>query len=234
MSSILYLLLLVALVMFSWVANVCGLMLPDGSLVPSMLSEESVRWFVRHSIEHVSAAPLAQVLLVLLAVGSLRSSGLWSVMWSREGLAQRQRHALYLVLVIFMMYLALVVMELLPGGNLLSVTGYVIGGPFASGWLFVSSVAVVVPSIVYGFVCGQWHSGAEMSAGLASGIGSYASYFITLLVASQLMAAVQYVRLFSLFRLSSVVQSLIEALVYFLPLVLLIITSKTSYETSST
>lgn len=234
MSSILYLLLLAALVMFSWVANVYGLMLPDGNFVPSMLTGESVRWFVRHSIEHVSAAPLAQVLLVLLATGALRSSGLWSAMWGYGGLAQRQRHALFVASVVFVVGLVLVAIGLLPGGTLLSVTGYIVGGPFASGWLFVLSVVVVIPCVIYGLMCGQWHSGSEMSAGLASGIGAYASYFITLLVASQLMAAVQYVHLFSLLRLSPVVQNLIEGMVYGLPLVLLIITGKSLYGTSST
>ena len=64
MISMLYLLLFVALVVFSWVANIYGLTLPSGSLVPSLFSEESVRWFVRHGVDNVSAAPLGQVLLV--------------------------------------------------------------------------------------------------------------------------------------------------------------------------
>ncbi|MBR3858823.1 MAG: AbgT family transporter [Bacteroidaceae bacterium] len=233
MNSI-YFLLIVALVLFSWVGSVYGLMLPDGTLLPNLLSGEGVRWFVRHSMDNVSAAPFAEVLLVLLAVGSLRSSGLWHALWHRASLVQRQRHALLVALVVLAVCACIVLVGIVPGGNLLSVTGHIAGGPFASGWPFLLTLMVVFPCVVYGKMCGQWHTSKELYAGLASSVVSHAGCFITLVVASQLVAAIQYVRLFQLLGLSAAMQAFCFGLIYTIPLIILFVTNTTPHDTSST
>lgn len=225
MSSV-YLLLFIILILFSWVGSVYGLVLPDGSLMPSLLSEESVRWFVRHSIDNISAAPLAEVLLVLLIVGALHNSGLWHALWHRSQLVQRQRHALLVSVVVMVVCASVVLLGLIPGGNLLSVTGHFFGGPFASGWLFLLALVVIVPSVVFGKMCGQWRTTNELYVGLASTIASYSSYFITLVVASQLVAAMNYVHLFYFIGLSSIGQNLCIGLIYIIPLITLFVTNK--------
>ena len=58
--SILYLIILVLLVLFSWIGSAYGLMLPDGTLIPNLLGADSVRYFVRHGIEHIAAAPIVE------------------------------------------------------------------------------------------------------------------------------------------------------------------------------
>lgn len=233
MSSI-YLLLFIVLVLFSWIGSVYGLMLADGTLMPSLLSEESVRWFVRHSMDNISAAPFAEVLLGLLTVGALRDSGLWHALWHRSQLAQRQRHALLISLVVMAVGMSVVLFGIIPGGNLLSVTGHLSGGPFASGWPFLLMLVVVTPCIVFGKMSGQWRNMVELYAGLVSAITSYASYFITLIVASQLVAAMHYVRLFYLIGFSSTMQDLCIGLIYAIPLIILFATNKLRYDTSST
>lgn len=232
MNSI-YLVLIVILVLFSWVGSVYGLLLPDGTLLPNLLSEEGVRWFVRHSMDNVSAAPFVEVLLVLLAVGSLRSSGLWHALWHRTGLVQRQRHALLVALGVMVVCIGIVLAGIVPGGNLLSVTGHIAGGPFAAGWPFLLTLVIVFPCIVYGKMCGQWHTSKELYAGLASSVVSHAGYFITLVVVSQLVAAMRYVRLFQLLGLSSVMQTFCIGLIYAIPLIFLFVTNKTPHDTSS-
>jgi hypothetical protein len=62
----------------------------------------------------------------------------------------------------------------------------------------------------------------------------YSNYFFVLVVASQLVAAVGYVQLFDLLRMSPVAQNILVALVYVLPLVLLIIKNEFLYESSAT
>ena len=74
----------------------------------------------------------------------------------------------------------------------------------------------------------------ELYAGLVSAITSYASYFITLIVASQLVAAMHYVRLFYLIGFSSTMQDLCIGLIYAIPLIILFVTNKLRYDTSST
>ena len=232
MSSF-YLVLIGLVALFSWVGNIYGLLLPDGTLLPSILSNEGVRWMVRHSIANITAAPLAEVLLVLLLVGALRSSGLWHAWCHMRHLEQRRRHALVVASVVMVTLLGVVLLGIRPGGNLLSVTGHLAGGPFASGWLFLLTLVVVIPAIVYGKMCEVWHSAGELYEGLSSEIVSAASYFVTLVVASQLVATMHYVQLFPLIGLSPTMQSLCIGLIYAVPLILLFVKNAT-HDTSAT
>lgn len=234
MSS-LYLLLIVFLACFSWVGSVYALLLPDGSVLPNMLSEESVRWFVRHSVDNVSNAPFAEVLLVLITVGALRSSGLFmALVHCMPSATRRSRHALYAALVVLAVCVCLVLIGIAPGGNLLSVTGHLGGGPFASGWLFLLTLVVVIPCVVYAKMTGKWGNAREVFAGLASEIASHASCFVTIVVASQLLAAIQYVRLFELLGVTYTMQRIFVALLYTIPLIISFAINNYGHESSST
>lgn len=203
MFTSLYLLLVVAMALFSWIANVYGFMLVDGEVVPSLLSAESLRWFVRHCMQHIASAPFAVVLLVLMIVGVIRNVGLVqyfvSVFRKREfpQLSRKQRYALSISLGVLLVGVVWLIYGITPlGGNLLSVSGEIAGGPFSRGWLFLLWLLVGVPCLVYGWVSGLWHTGKEMLGALSSELSRCSSYFVTFVVASQLMAALHYMGLF--------------------------------------
>lgn len=234
MSS-LYLLLIAIVILFSWVGSIYALPLPDGSVIPNLLSDESIRWFVRHGVDNISAAPLVEVLLVLVSIGALRSSGLFAAIVHRASLTtRRHHHAFRIALVVFVICVILVLIGLAPGGNLLSVTGHLSGGPFASGWLLVLACVLVFPAFVYGRMSGHWHSANEIFAGLSSEIASSATCLITLLIASQFVAAIRYVHLFELLNLSYTMQRILIALVYYTPLIVCLVTNNSTHEPSST
>lgn len=235
MFTITYLLLIAIIVLFSWAGNIYGLSLPDGTLLPNLLSQEGIRWFVRHSIENISAAPLAEILLILILTGALRSSELWSSLLHRELRSiQRIRHALLAALVLFVLCTSVVLTGIVPGGNLLSVTRHIAGGPFATGWLFLLALVVIIPCILYGYMSGQWHTREELFKGITSELSTCASYFVTLIVASQLMGIAQYTHLFELIKAPSIVRDIIEASIYILPLIALYINKHFTHDTSAT
>lgn len=234
MFTIGYLLLIVGLVLFSWVGNIYGLGLPDGTVIPNLLSEEAVRWFVRHSIDNISAAPVVEVLLIMIMVGALRSSRLLAAFGRRGTLVgHRHHHALYMALGILIVCVGVVLAGIVPGGGLLSVTGHIEGGPFASGWLFLLMGVVCIPCIVYGCMSGQWSTKEELFAGLVSGITACANYFLTLMVASLLVATIRYIHLFELIGLSGYMSSLLILLVYVVPLIVIFVTNYSIHEPSS-
>ena len=231
----LYLLLIAIVVLFSWVGSVYALPLPNGDVLPNLLSEEGLRWMVRHSIDNVASAPFAEVFLILISIGALRSSGLLDVIIHRERLvARRERYALRSALVVLFVCVGLLLVELMPGGNLLGVTGHIEGGPFAAGWLFLLTLVVGLPSIVYGWMSGNYHGEKDIFTGLSSEVASYANYFVTLVVASQLVAIIRYVHLFDLLGTSQLVQEIVIALIYAIPLLVLFITKNFINDTSST
>lgn len=235
MFTIIYLLSIAVLTIFSWLGNAYGLLLPDGSIIPNILSQEGIRWMIRHSIDNITCAPLAEALLALIAIGALRSSGLWSSLTHREARAlYHSRHALHIALFLFFALITLVIISICPGGNLLSVTGHIARGPFASGWIFLTALAISIPSIVFGLMSRKWKSRGELFAGVSSEITSCADYFVVLVVASQLTAAARYIHLFEVLRIPLPAQSIICALIYFVPLIVLFTNTNITHDTSTT
>lgn len=234
MFTITYLLLIVFLVLFSWAGNIYGVTLSDGTLLPNLLSQEGIRWLVRHSIDNISAAPLTEILLALILIGAVRSSGLWSSSIHRESRnKQRTRHALRMAFILLTICILSVLIGITLGGNLLSVTGHIAGGPFASGWFFLLTLIVIAPCILFGYMSGHWHTREDFFIGTTSEIASCASYFVTLIAASQLIAIAQYIHLFELLKVSSIAQEIIEALIYAIPLIALYIKKHFTHDTSS-
>lgn len=225
MFTTIYICLLLVLVFVSWIASIYGLMLPNGAVMPSLLSADSMRWFVRHSMEIIEAAPLAQVLLILLMEGTIRSCGLirYVAHLMREHkalpLVHRQKHATRIALLVFGVLVALVLSGILtPDGNLLSVTGHIAGGPFSRGWLFLLCLVVCVPCLVYGRLSDLWHTEYELLGFLTSEIARCSGYFVTLVVAALFMAALHYVGLFELLGWSDSVVAIFSMVLYGLPL----------------
>lgn len=229
----LYLLLIVIMALFSWVGSVYGLMLPDGEIIPNLLTPESLRWFVRHSIDHIAASPLVELLMVLIVIGALRSSGLLAAIVSHASLSRRERHALVISVVLLGGELILLLWGILPGGNLLSITGHIHGGPLERGWLFILLVTVCAPCIIYGRMSGAWLSNGEVASHLTSEISRQASYVVTCIIASQLMAGVHYIRLFDLLAWGNAMRMLFSALIYGIPLIMLFLTKNSIHGSSS-
>lgn len=219
MITICYLILIAVLILFSWVGSIYGLLLPDGSILPNLLSERSVRWFVRNSLDTMAEAPFVEIMLVLMLVSALRCSGLLPAIVRRTPINRRHRYALRTSLVVFAVCICLLLIGIAPGGNLLSVTGHIVGGPFADGWLFLVTLAICLPCVIYGRMSGLWRTVNDVLAGLSSEIVRCADCLVTCVVASQLMAAIQYVCLFEYLGLGAAMTTLTEICVYGLPFV---------------
>ena len=225
--TLVYIILLLLLVLFSWIASVYGVALPSGDVMPSLLGSDSLRWFVRHSIDTIASAPIVEVLLLLIMIGAMRSCGLTRHLGylarerKRLPLTHRQQHAARIAWVVFGVILLMVLSGvMLPNGNLLSVTGHIAGGPLSRGWLFLLCIMVCVPCLVYGCIAGLWHTEGEIIDALASEIARCSGYFVTLIVASQLMAALHYVGLFELLGADSLFVWAFTFFIYTMPLFL--------------
>ena len=170
--------------------------------VVNLLGDAGVRWMVRHCVAHIAAAPIAEVLLVLLMMGAVKQCGLADCvrLLVREktltALSQRQSYALRLSSIVLGVVLLVLLLGIVPPwGKLLSVMGGVIGGPLSSGWIFVLFLLVCIPSLCYGWLNGVWHTEREVLQAVTCEVSRCAGYFVTLIVAAQLVAAVQYTQL---------------------------------------
>ena len=198
--TLIYLVLLFGVAIGSWVGSVYTL--DSEEAVVNLLSDAGVRWMVRHCVENITAAPIAEVLLVLLMIGAVKQSELPDCvrLLVRERtltvLSQRQGYALRISFIVLGFLLGVLLLGIVPPwGNLLSVTGSVIGGPLSGGWLFVLSLLVCIPSLCYGCLNGVWHTEREVLQAFTSEVSRCSCYFVTLIVAAQIVAAVQYTQL---------------------------------------
>lgn len=219
--TLIYLLLLFMVAIGSWVGSVYTLGSEDA--VVNLLGDAGVRWMVRHCVTHIAAAPIAEVLLVLLMIGAVKQSGLLECvqLLVREKtlsvLSQRQSYALRLSSIVLGVVLVVVLLGIVPPwGKLLSVMGGVIGGPLSSGWLFVLFLLVCIPCLCYGWLNGVWRTEREVLRAITCEVSRCTGYFVTLIVAAQLVAAVQYTQLLAC--MGWVSDTLIPIVLYGVPL----------------
>lgn len=226
MFATLYLLLFLVVALFSWVASIFGLLLPNGALLPSMLSADGIRWMVRHGLDNIASAPVVTVLVVLVLIGVLRSVGaiktISYVIYKHKlpSLSRRQRYASRVAWCVFGVALSVVLIGVLPpGGNLLSVTGHISGGPLAKGWLLVLLIVVCVPCLMYGWIAGIWHTERDILDAFSSELARCSGYLVTLVIASQLMGAILYTGLFDLMSFGQNTRLFCTFVIYAAPLI---------------
>lgn len=178
------------LVLVSWVLSV---LLPDSGL-RSMLGSEGVRRFLGSFAEMLSCPLLAWLLLLSIAFGCARDSGLCGMFRRRGSLHYRERIARSFVICLFVAYSAVfIALALMPHAVLLSVSGGLFPSPFSSSIVPVVSFGVCLLSVVYGIVSGRFRSVTDVYKSLFTGIGAAAPLFLYYILLIQLYYSVLFV-----------------------------------------
>lgn len=226
---IVYLILLVLVVFFSWIGSVLEFrtMGRNGPMLQSLLSEQGIRWFVRNAASCMGNAPVGEALMILVAIGAGKESGLFRALAHSMTLSPRERVSLLISLITFAVIIAVILFGLFSGSNLLlGVTGAIKGGPLAHGAVFILMIAILLPSLIYGISTDTFHTARECVEALSSMIRVAASFLLTMLVAAQLMETIKYTRLDALSGITPVMMSVISFLVYWIPLPIIIISDQ--------
>ena len=181
-ATIIFLLLLLALCVFgSWMAAAMGLR------VDSMLSGEALRWFFRQSLQTVGSWRGEILILLAIALGALRESGLTSS-------PGRHPHAWLASLLVLGMSLGLLAMGFFSeDAPLLSVSGRILPSPFLPGFAWTLTSAIVLACAVYGFVSRRFRSWQEGVSLCYVGIQHYAPWLIVWGLAEILYKTFRYV-----------------------------------------
>ncbi len=188
------LLVLLALVTVgSWIGEAAGWP------VNSLLSAEGLRWWFSHSHENLFGTGTMQVWLLLTVWGAVRYTGLDSTVGamlsgrSDRPVSQRQRHALCVSVVVWMVWgMVMLVWGVLPHGILLSATGRISPSPFMRGLLPALSVGTLLSVLFYGLLSNRIHRAAEVARMFCHGMSSYADWFCICVLASFLWGCVRY------------------------------------------
>ena len=185
---------LTLLVLSSWIISSAF----PGTSVHSLLSSEGVRLFFGRFVGHAASWPLVWLLLLTIAWGVFRSSGLGEILGncSRNDrrLLSRQRFALTLSVVeLVLILVVMILLTLVPHAILLGSTGTLFPSPFSRSFVAVLSFTVIVCSLTYGLASRQLTSLSDVMSALVSGFSSVIPLFVLYLLAVQLYYGILFV-----------------------------------------
>ena len=183
------LLALAMLVLFllSWLLSATT---DDG--VHSLLSPEGVRFFFGGFVAMMEKPLLVWLLLLAMAWGCVRSSGLLRAF--RVSKDVRQRQALLLLVLVAVFYAGvLLLLTAVPHAVLLSSTGSLWPSAFSRSLVPVAAFGAVLLSVVYGVVSRRFVSMADVCDSLIGGIASAAPLLLLYVLAVQLYGSLLFV-----------------------------------------
>lgn len=174
----------VLLILLSWILSAT---MTEG--VRSLLSGEGIRWFFGCYTSIVASPPLAWLVLLLIAAGYMRQSGIMSRQQS-----YRDRMALRASLVFLAIYVSVILLlTAMPHAVLLSATGSLVPSPFSRSLVAVVAFGLVLLAVVFGVMSGRLRTLADILDSLSEGIRRGAPLFIIFILAMHLYASLKFV-----------------------------------------
>lgn len=178
---------LLVLVLVSWLLSAT-----TGDNVRSLLSSEGIRFFFGGFVGMLQKPQLVWLLLLAMAWGGLRASGLLDIFSSPIG--YRRRQALFLLLGILAVYVFVVVLlSMIPHAVLLSTTGRLWPSAFSRALVPLVSFGIILLSTVYGLVSRRFLSIADIFQSLSDGIVAAAPLFVLYVLFVQLYESLRFV-----------------------------------------
>ena len=179
----------VVLVLASWLlsATMAG-------NVRSLLSSEGVRWFFGSFSSMLASPWLVWLILLAMAYGCLRQSGMLQIGLPLSSLHYRQRVALRTAIALMVLYVAAVMaLTLVPHAVLLSATGRLFPSPFSRAIVPIVSFGCLLMSVAYGWASGRFRSLTGVISSMSAGVASAAPLFILYIVFVQLYESLRFV-----------------------------------------
>ncbi|MBR3473329.1 MAG: AbgT family transporter [Prevotella sp.] len=178
------------IVLVSWIVSSSM----AGSSLRSMLNSEGLRWFFGHFIDQMASPLLVWMVLLAMAWGAYRGSGLSCIFRRHRPLILRQRYALIIVSIELLVFVVLMcLLTLVPHAVLLSSTGTLFPSPFSRS--LVPSLAFIhtICSLTYGLASKSLTSFEGVMKALASGFHPVLPFFVLYILGMQLYHTVCYV-----------------------------------------
>ena len=218
---IILLLLIVIVAVISWIANVYG------ANCRNILSSEGMRWTVEMIMDNFNRSPWTYIVVGLASLSMIVESGIISGFSKQKYLRQRRAYMLVAVVMAVIAALALI-LYLLPGNSLLSAFGTFNNSALQRGLFPIIAVLLYMLSLIYAFAIGRFNDIEDVIKATVNITVRIPGYFITLFVASQLIAVILY-SFFIDYNLSLPMPTSVKILaviLYGIPLILHLLTLK--------
>lgn len=232
--AIVYLVLLIVVILASWIGSIMEISRVDSNgelALRSVLGVPGIRWAVRTAASCLSNAPAGNALMLFIAIGAGRGSGLFRAVSRLRSLSPKETTAFYISMVVLAIYICLIVLGVFTGSHLLlGITGTLKGSPLYDGFMFLFMLAVCLPSLVYGLSTETFRTAADCANAFCTILPPFAHFLVTMLVAAQLIQTLEYTHFDALLGITPYALRIVSFLIYWLPLPIILLWSQKSWK----
>ena len=218
-ASIFFILTLM-LALYSWIGNSYGM-----SNIQSLLSPEGLRWILRNSLrQYVDTPALGIIMILFIGCGVAIYGGLTQRLWifitRRKMLTLKERRALILSLLTFIIYTLIIFsITIAPWTLLRNVMGTLSYSPFSQGIYYIISLGIGLVGMVYGMASGQMRNDKDVVYSMSYLFARCSDYFVVLFFVVQFFTCLEYTNLASSIDISQQAITIIFNLCCYLPLI---------------
>ena len=228
--AVIYLILLILVIIVSWIGSIMEISRVGGNgdlALRSVLGVPGLRWAVRTAASCLGNAPVGNALMLFIAVGAGRGSGLFRALSRLRSLSPKESTAFYISLVVLAIYILLIILGVYAGSHLLlGITGSLKGSPLYDGFMFLVMLAVCLPSLVYGLSTETFRTAKDCVDAFCTILPPFAHFLVTMLVAAQLLQTLEYTNIDALLGITPNVMRIISFLIFWLPLPVILLRNK--------
>ena len=228
--AVIYLILLILVIIVSWIGSIMEISRVGGNgdlALRSVLGVPGLRWAVRTAASCLGNASVGNALMLFIAVGAGRGSGLFRALSRLRSLSPKESTAFYISLVVLAIYILLIILGVYAGSHLLlGITGSLKGSPLYDGFMFLVMLAVCLPSLVYGLSTETFRTAKDCVDAFCTILPPFAHFLVTMLVAAQLLQTLEYTNIEALLGITPNAMRIISFLIYWLPLPVILLRNK--------
>ena len=225
--ALIYLILLILVIIVSWIGSIMEIGRASGNgdlALRSVLGVSGLRWAVRTAATCLGDAPVGNALMLFMAIGAGRGSGLFRALSRLRSLSPKEATAFYISVVVLGLFVCLIVLGVYAGSHLLlGITGLLKSSPLYDGFMFLVMLAVCIPSLVYGLSTETFRTAADCVDAFCTILPPFAHFLVTMLVAAQLLQTLEYTNIDLLLGITDNGMRVVSFLVYWLPLPIILL-----------
>lgn len=230
--AVIYLILLLVVIIVSWIGSIMEISRVGGNgelALRSVLGVSGLRWAVRTAASCLGNAPVGNALMLFIAVGAGKGSGLFRALTRIRSLSPKESTAFYISVVVLAIFICLMVLGVYAGSHLLlGITGGLKGSPLYDGFMFLVMLAVCLPSLVYGLSTETFRTAQDCVDAFCTILTPFAHFIVTMLIAAQLIQTLEYTNIDALLGITDSSMRVISFLIYWLPLPIILLRNQKS------
>jgi p-aminobenzoyl-glutamate transporter AbgT len=219
MTTVFFVLTLVV-ALCSWIGNSY-----EVGNVQSLLNPEGLRWILRNSLKQYINTPALGIIMILFIGSGIAIYGglirsIWNLLTRRKALTLKERRALILSLLTFIIYTLIIFsITIAPWTLLRNVMGTLKHSPFSQGIYYIISIGIGLVGMVYGMASGQIRNDKDVVRGMSYLFARCSNYFVVLFFVVQFFICLEYTNLASTVGIGQQSIAIIFNLCCYLPLV---------------